>query len=266
MSTVGCNLATTRASASDSNPDYDFLSSACRRMTRGLPDGGGYLVTGLTDVKPSASTRATLNAISLTNDRYRYWHGIDTNVTVRAQGGLRLQGGTSTGREVEDHCDVLVDSPENRTVGDNVNCHSVAPFQTNFRGTASYVDPEDRRAGQQRVPVPSRTGARRQLRRHLHGGSRLPVRLGAGSTPGRGETVFLSSGTTKQVNLLPNNTVYGESHSQIDLKVGKIIRFGQCPREHRRGHLQPAEHRRDHDLQPDLLAERGRRQPVAAAD
>ena len=221
----GCNRGNDACiSSTTGNPDYDFLSLRAPEDPR-LPDGGGYLVTGLSDIKPSASSRPTLSAISLNNDEYRYWHGIDTNVTVRAIGGLRLQGGTSTGRQVEDDCAVLVDSPENRTVGDNSNCHAVAPFQTKFRGTSRYVIP--------RIDVlvssvfQYRPGA--ELAANLvvtcTATAGCPLTWAPGSTPGRGETVFLSAGTTKTVNLLPNNTMYGEGHAQFDLKVGKIVRF-----------------------------------------
>ena len=206
--------------------DYDFLTLAAPADPR-LPDGGGYVVSGLTDIRPAAATRPQMSAITQTADQYRYWHGVDTNVTVRAAGGLRLQGGTSTGRQVLDTCDILVDDPENRTIGDNRNCHSVAPFQTNVRGSASYVVPKvdvllstvfQYRPGNELAAnyVVTCTAA-----------AGCPFGWASGSTAGRGQTVFLSRGTTKTVNLLPNNMMYGEGHAQFDLKVGKIFRFGR---------------------------------------
>jgi hypothetical protein len=225
---LGCNRgndACLDANGNFVNPDYDFLSITAPSDPR-LPDGGGYVITGLTDTKPGAVTRANLSAISQNSDEYRYWHGIDTNVTVRAVGGLRLQAGTSTGRQVEDDCDLLVDNPQSITIGDNRACHSVAPFQTNFRGTAAYVVPVvDVLLSSvfQYRPGPE-LSANYVVTCTATAG--CPVTWAAGSTPGRGQTVFLSQGTTKTINLIPNNTMYGEGHTQVDLKVAKIFRFG----------------------------------------
>ncbi len=39
------------------------------------------------------------------------WNGVDTNFVLRARGGLRISGGTSTGRAVRDTCFTDVDTP-----------------------------------------------------------------------------------------------------------------------------------------------------------
>jgi hypothetical protein len=225
---LGCNLndACLAANANGTNPDYDFLSITAPSDPR-LPDGGGYVISGLTDIKPGAVSRTTLNAITQTSDRQsRYWHGIDTNVTLRPRGGLRLQAGTSTGRQVQDSCRNLVNDPQDLTIGDRRNCHSVAPYQTNFRGTASYVVPK----------VDVLVSSVYQYRPGPELSANYTVTCSAaagcgaitwapGSTPGRGQTVFLSTLTTKTVNLIPSNTMFGEGHTEIDLKVAKIFRF-----------------------------------------
>jgi len=46
-----------------------------------------------------------------------------------------------------------------------------------------------------------------------------------GSTAGRGQTVYFSTVTTKTINLLAPNSMYGEGHTEIDLKVAKVFRF-----------------------------------------
>jgi hypothetical protein len=70
--------------------------------------------------------------------RTNYWHGVEVTANARMRNGFVLQGGTSTGREVEDRCEsvVKIDSPDPR------NCRTVAPFQTTFRGSASYTLPK----------------------------------------------------------------------------------------------------------------------------
>jgi hypothetical protein len=59
-------------------------------------------------------------------------------VRARLSSGLILQGGTSTGRSITDTCATVVniDSPDPR------GCHSEEPFQTTFRGLASYTVPK----------------------------------------------------------------------------------------------------------------------------
>ena len=44
----------------------------------------------------------------------RYWDGFDVTAQARLSNGLTLQGGTSTGRLVEDICDVRVAVPSSR--------------------------------------------------------------------------------------------------------------------------------------------------------
>ena len=73
-----------------------------------LPNGGGYPVTFLT-----RNTRSALGATDsyyTTTDDYgdetHYWHGVDLSFNARTRWGLVVQGGTSTGRGVNDTCDI----------------------------------------------------------------------------------------------------------------------------------------------------------------
>ena len=71
-----------------------------------LPGGGGYPVTFLTRNANSA-LGATDNYYTTTKDfgdETHYWHGVDVSVNARFAQGLVLQGGTSTGRGVNDTC------------------------------------------------------------------------------------------------------------------------------------------------------------------
>ena len=40
------------------------------------------------------------------------WHGVDVNVNARLRNGLTVQGGTSSGRRLQDNCDVRAALPE----------------------------------------------------------------------------------------------------------------------------------------------------------
>ena len=46
------------------------------------------------------------------------WQGVDVNVSARLRNGVTVQGGTSTGRKLQDACDVRNKMPE---LGANAN-------------------------------------------------------------------------------------------------------------------------------------------------
>ena len=89
--------------------DYDTVTLTAP-LNPLLPDGGGYPVTFLT-----RNTRSALGATDwyyTTTDDFgdetHYWHGVDLSFNARMRTGLVLQGGTSTGRGVNDTCDSLI--------------------------------------------------------------------------------------------------------------------------------------------------------------
>jgi hypothetical protein len=106
-----------------------------------LAGGGGYPVTVYT-LTPAAGARPADNYVTFETDygpaRKNYWQGVDVTLNARFRTDLTVQGGTTTGRTYEDTCDTIVkiDSPDPR------NCHNVEPYQTTFRGLASYTVPK----------------------------------------------------------------------------------------------------------------------------
>src|SRR3970282_265502 len=107
-----------------------------------LPGGGGYPVETLVPKTIVASSNYVTFASDY-GDQYQYWHGVDINVNTRLRNGLIVQGGTSTGRGVRDNCEIVAALPETLFSAGNWqqpgSCHVVEPFQTQFRGLASYV-------------------------------------------------------------------------------------------------------------------------------
>jgi len=106
-----------------------------------LPGGGGYDIR-IYQASQAALAQAASNYITFQTDfgpeETNYWHGVDVTLTARTRWGLTFSGGTSTGRSVQDDCAtaVKIDSPDPR------NCHDADPFQTTFRGLASYTIPK----------------------------------------------------------------------------------------------------------------------------
>ena len=92
--------------------DYDSYCVTAPVDAR-LPDGGGYPVCGLYNIK-SAQFGRNDNVITL--DRNvgtvtEIFDGVDVNVTARLPGLVTLQGGTSTGRIRDNLCGVVTGNP-----------------------------------------------------------------------------------------------------------------------------------------------------------
>jgi hypothetical protein len=212
---------------------YDFYAIQAPLDPR-LPGGGGYLVPGFATVKQTGNTNAqgnptyvqppagSVTAVTIAPDgsNIDYWSGVDTNFVLRARGGLRLSGGTSTGRRVADTCALLVNDPPNVQLdeGRERGCDRVRPFQTNVRGTATYTIPW--------ADVLVSTAF----------SYRPGVQKFANYTVSNSDVVWLTdrpfpsaiSGSVNNrvtQNLLSNDT-YGEGIRIWDLKLAKNIRFG----------------------------------------
>ncbi len=189
-----------------------------------LPGGGGYVVGGLYDVTPAkfGLNNSSVQATDAYSKDVRYWDGIDVNINARLKNGVTLQGGTSSGRLVTDLCGVRAQVPEftppSATLASsllNPYCRTVEPFLTQVRAIGSYVIPKvdvqvagtfQSRPGVSlaaNLVVPNAT-ARQSLGRNLAGGVQNVT-----------------------VNLIEPNTMFGDRLNQLDLRIGKILRFAR---------------------------------------
>jgi hypothetical protein len=184
-----------------------------------LPNGGGFPMTYL-----DPRTLATDNFITFETDygdaRQQYWHGVDVNVHARWANGFVVQGGTTTGRAVQNFCEVATRVPEvflGATRQPTPSCEATDAWQTQFKGVASYTVPK--------VAVQVSTAVQ------LKPGSRLAANYAAPNTEierslGRLPTGGLSNGNTV-VNLIIPGELYGERINQVDLRVAKVLRLGR---------------------------------------
>jgi hypothetical protein len=149
----------------------------------------------------------------------RYWDGFDITAQARLKNGLTLQGGTSTGRAIFDACESRAVVPEGLGGGlTNPYCRQVEPFLTTFKGIAAYLVPkiDVNIAG----TFSSRPGVPLSANVTYTNADMLnPAR----STLGRA----LNAAATITVNVLEPNTVFGDRIDQLDIRVGKILRFGK---------------------------------------
>jgi hypothetical protein len=196
-----------------------------------LPGGGGYPVTVYV-ATAAAAREAAQNYITFQSDfgpeETNYWHGLDVTLNARTRWGLTFSGGTSTGRSVQDECATagLIDSPDTR------NCRDVDPFQTTFRGLASYTIPK--------IDVLVSGTIRSQPQVALAANLNLPNTtsspacapnpsqcLTVQSLLGRLPTGTVSNGTTTIALLDNDHRLYsGERRTQVDMRFAKILRFG----------------------------------------
>ncbi|MGH9239725.1 MAG: carboxypeptidase regulatory-like domain-containing protein [Vicinamibacterales bacterium] len=196
-----------------------------------LPGGGGYPITVYVPTA-AAALEAAQNYVTFETDfgpeRTNYWHGVDVTLNARTRWGLTFSGGTSTGRSVSDNCatTVLIDSPDPR------NCRDVDPFQTTFRGLASYTIPKID------VLVSGTLRSQPEVARTASLG--LPNTTSSSACApnpaacvtvlgllGRLPTGSNSTGTTAIALTDNDHRLYsGERRTQVDMRFAKILRFG----------------------------------------
>jgi hypothetical protein len=209
--------------------DFDRFSIRAPVDPR-LPGGGGYEVSGLYDLKPAVFGRPADDYLTFA-DKYgkqiRHWDGVDVTINARPRADLTLQGGTSTGRTTTDNCEVVAQLPERLRGAENVgeangtvwlpasNCHQQSEFLTQVKFLGTFTVPRidvqvtgtvQSRPGPQIVAnyVASNAVVAPSLGRNLAGGARNIT-----------------------VNIVEPGTMYGERMHQIDLRFGKILRFGR---------------------------------------
>jgi hypothetical protein len=191
-----------------------------------LPGGGNYVVGGLYDVTPAKFGQILNNVTdsSKFGDASQVFNGVDVTVNLR-QGGLTLQGGTSTGQTTADFCDVRQNLPElSLAIGaglqtSNINtgspyCNVSSGFLTQFRGLTSYVIPKidaQISAVFQSKPGPA-----------IVANWAVPASV-ASAALGRPLAGNVANVT---VNLIEPGTVYGNRVNQLDVRIAKNLRFG----------------------------------------
>ena len=193
-----------------------------------LPGGGGYVVSGLYDVIPSkfGQTDNFRTYSPAYGNVSMVYNGVDVNISARLRNGLQVQGGTSTGQQVIDSCDLRAKLPEQVSGGAssqggiaynplNPYCHVAAGVTTRATVAGTYTIPrfDVQVAGtftsSPGVPleanwVVSNAVARQSLGRDLGAGANSNV----------------------TVNLLAPDQMRSDRVNELDFRVGKILRFG----------------------------------------
>ena len=189
----------------------------------GLPDGGGYRIDGLYNINPSKvgqGTAYTTFARDFGKQTER-WNGMDFSANARLQNGVLMQGGFSTGRTTTDNCDVIANSqgavfgavtpgagPSPRA------CHVAAAFLTQFKFLTTYTIPRvdlNLATTIQSTPGPVIAANRVYTSAEIQPSLGRPLSGGAANTT---------------INMLVPGDIYGDRVNQVDVRLGKIFRFG----------------------------------------
>jgi hypothetical protein len=201
--------------------DFDTFDVTAPRDPR-LPNGGGYLLTGLRNIKPTSFSIANRDYTTISDkivDGGQIERGdyLDVNVNARLR-SLAMQFGTSSGRTTTDNCAIRAALPELSVTSPTSRCRQVEPFQTQFKGYAVYDVPVVRVqvSGTFRSTPGSDISANFTMNNAY---------LAANSTLGRA----LSGGGNANisVDLLEPNTRFNPRRTEIDLRFGKVLSFGR---------------------------------------
>jgi hypothetical protein len=196
-----------------------------------LPNGGGYLVSDLYNITAAAATRAenVRYAANSFGSYSRYWDGFDITFQARLANGLNVQGGTSSGRLAEDFCETRAAVPEFQAASTlngvgaggipsqvNPYCRQVEPLLTTYKANASYLVPKF--DVQLSGTFSSRPGV--PLRADFIYQPNDPVILATLGRP-------LAAVANVTVPLIEPYSMYGDRIDQVDMRIGKLLRFGR---------------------------------------
>jgi hypothetical protein len=184
-----------------------------------LPNGGGYTISNLYNIN---ANRAGLidNYFTLAGDygnQIQRWNGMDFTLNARPGGGVLLQGGLSTGRQITDNCEILAKVPEASGAASPTGlpyCHQEQNFLTQVKFSGSYTVPRldvQISGAFQSIPGP-------QI-------SANQVLSSAAVQPSLGRP--LAGAATVTVNLVTPGTLYGDRLNQLDLRFSKLLKHNR---------------------------------------
>jgi Carboxypeptidase regulatory-like domain len=219
--------------------DFDPFTIVAPQDQR-LPNGGGYSLQ-FYDIKPAKFGQFD-NFITFSDNygkQIYHFNGIDVNVNARFPFALTLQGGFSTGNMTEDDCEVGESVPEiyippggggtlpavqSTAQWSRTYCHRESGYLTHVKGLATYTVPK----------VDVLISGTFQSKPYV--GANFP-NVASQSIPANSVTPNaviapslgrpLAGGVPVTVlGLVKPGDKYGDRLNQVDLRFGKLLRFG----------------------------------------
>jgi hypothetical protein len=193
-----------------------------------LPNGGGYAVPGLYDLNNPSLAGVTDNYITYSDrygEQYQRFNGIDLNVNARPRNGLTIQGGFSAGVSTSDNCEVREKVPEVALL--NPFCHIETGMLPQYKGLATYVVPGvdvqlsatfTSKPGIQVSGFGTPVNNGSLAANYVYGNDVIAPILGRNLSGNQSNIT---------INVLEPHERIGARVNELDLRVGKIFRFGR---------------------------------------
>jgi hypothetical protein len=213
-----------------------------------LPSGGGYVLRGFQDfTSVAAATAIPNNRVVMVDElgatQIERWNGIDVTLKATPRNGLLVHAGTSTGRRHIDECDVWAVLPEVQGTQRSVDsCRATQPFRTQVKAMVAYTFPrfatlpaalarviEDTQVAGTFQSIPGDAMGANYAMTNAEFARPCPSTVAdtSCSTLGRFLTNQTQATNTRSIALLLRESVFDERQNQIDLRIGRIVRFGR---------------------------------------
>ena len=196
--------------------DFSPFSVTAPLDTR-LPDGGGQVIDGFYDRDQDTVTIAPRNVTEPAKNygkQIEHWNGVDASINARIAGGFVVQGGLSSGRTSTDRCEILAVVPE---AGPLLvpYCHQDTNFLTQLKFLGTYTLPKvDVQVSSTFQSIPGPLISANKVYQNAEVRSSLGRDLSAGAA-------------NVTVNLVAPGTLYGDRLNLLDLRFGKVLKFGR---------------------------------------
>ena len=179
-----------------------------------LPDGGGYVISGLYNANPGVADIDDdfTTFASRFGDQYSRYNGVLVNISARPRNGLTFQGGINYGRTTADSCEVRASLPENAST--NPYCHT-STRTSRYTGLASYIVPK--------VDVLVSATFRSDQGPGVAANYNVP---NAAIVPSLGRNLS-NNAQFVTVNLIEPGTMYWDRINELNVRFAKILRFGR---------------------------------------
>jgi hypothetical protein len=188
----------------------------------------GQTISGIYDQNRPVVNRNVVKPASDFGKQVSHWNGVDVSIDTRLRNGVLLQGGLSTGKTMNDLCEIVDDVPEILLGGGAATgilplsiattgnvwqpagfCHQETPFLTQYKAVAAYTMPYGVRISGTFASVPGPVVQANQIY--------------TGVLPSLGRPFFAGQST---VNVVEPGTTYGDRLNQVDLRFSKLLNLG----------------------------------------
>jgi hypothetical protein len=193
--------------------DFTAFSLTVPNTDPRLPTAGSTL-SNLLDLNPTRVGQVD-NYVTFASDygtQTEHWNGVDVGINARLANGVIVQGGTSTGRTTRNACEIRAKVPE--TAPTNPYCDSGSPWLTQIKFLAVYTVPraDVQVSGTvQSIPGPP-------VQANFPAPNALVAPSLGRSLSGNAQNVTVS--------LIDPLSMVGDRIHQVDMRVGKILRWG----------------------------------------